>query len=230
MQRRLAACFVAGLVMLGACGGDDGDNARPTSDASTGAVATDGADAAPASTTADPTTTIADPGSCHVEVTGDVTATIDAAGGPEAVGVQYWLSDADTAAMTSVAGTPAPFFFMLSCTGADGTSVDITTGAAGSAATIPFAPAVYPVSPADPRFGGGGSATDALAVLVNLPATGTNWGLVEPGMVEITRLDDERISGTFTFRVTDVFALETSVPSKGSATITGEFDFANPEA
>ncbi len=227
MQRRLAACFVAGLVMLGACGGDD---ARTAADASTGTVTTDAVDAAPASTTAAPTTTVADPGSCHVDVTGDVTASIDAAGGPESVGVQYWLSAADNAAMASVAGTPAPFFFMLSCTAADGTSVDITTGAAGSAATIPFAPAVYTVNPTEPRFGGGGSATDALAVLVSLPATGTNWGLAEPGTVEITRFDDERISGTFTFRVTDVLALENATPSQGSATITGEFDFANPEA
>lgn len=228
VQRRLAVCFVAGLLALSACA-DGGDDARPGIDTSTGASTTDTADAAPP-TSAATTTTVADPGGCHVEVTGDVVATVDADGGPEAVGVEYWLSPADDEAMTSVAATSEPFFFLLSCTGPDGTSVDITTGATGSATTIPFAPAVYAVNPTDPSFGGGGSATDALAVLVSLPATGTNWGLSEPGTVEITRFDDERISGTFTFRVTDVLALENDTPSKGNATVTGEFDFANPEA
>lgn len=229
MQRRLAACFVAGLVMLSACarGSDDDADTSPTE---VGAAATDASAATGSTTTVAPTTTLPDPGSCHVEVTGDVTASIDAVGGPEAVGVEYWLSAAEKDTMSSVAGTPAPFFFMLGCTAVDGTSIDITTGAAGSAATIPFAPAVYTVNPTDPRVGGGGSSTDPLAVLVSLPATGTNWGLSEPGTVTITRFDDERITGTFSFRVTDVGSLETDLASQGSATVAGEFDFANLEA
>ena len=62
---------------------------------------------------------------------------------------------------------------------------------------------------------------------MSLEGTDTTWGASAPGTVSITAFDQHHIAGTFTIPVADLLA-DVSGTSKGNATVTGDFDYPNP--
>jgi len=158
-------------------------------------------------------------GSCHVTVTGDVTAEWTAPGGPSSVGYGPWVGQ--TAGVTMPIDMDAGYF-ILNCQGDGENYVGFMPVGENE---IPMAPGTYTIQPADNAFGA--SEGGQMTTLLGLDGTATNWGPSQPGTLVITEFDDQHIAGTFTLQVTDVLA-HLNGSSKGNAVITGEFEYTNP--
>lgn len=240
------SAFLVALCALAACGGGSSSSSStaPSSAASSASVSADqSVESAPseASSPSEPsaaddgsaseTPTVPPPtpmaiagGNCHVEVTGDVSATWDSPGGYSAIGYGPWIHQEPD---QTIAGIPMDeTFFLLNCTGPGTSSINFGTSPGSK---IPMQPATYTLPPADNAFGASDNP-GALSVLIGLDASETNWGLREPGTLTITRFDESGIAGSFQLPVTDVLAKIAGAqqPSKGNAMITGTFDYPNP--
>ncbi len=222
LPAQVATLLVSASMALAACGGgDDGAAApeRPGTDPAAGPSET-----RPADTGAEPAAPDS-PGDdgCQVEVTGDKTASWTAGGGISALNTQYWLSP-DQLGMFGES-----FYFIVNCSGEAG-SLSFGATAKATEETIPYGPATYTLEPAS-NVMGTGEGEAPIGVLLTLTDSETNWGLSEPGVLEITRFDDERITGTFSFTATDVLnssRIGDQSRFEGTITVKGSFDFRNP--
>lgn len=204
--RTLAPLAVV-LGLLAACGGDDG--------------ATEASQPAGSATEANEVETpeVDSDDSCQVEVTGDKTASWTTPGGVMAVNTDYWL----TPEQKEMFGDG--FYFILNCDG-DGGGLSFIAGNDANADTIPFGPATYTLNPATGSLGT--NPDDPITLLFVLEDSETNWGVAEPGVLEITAFDDDHIAGTFDFTATDVLYDLAGVESEGTVRVTGSFDYRNP--
>lgn len=224
-MRRAAAFLTLTALALTACGGDDGASdgsgstggdtgvtaasSEPSGSDSGGGAPDTGASEAP------------DDDRCQVEVTGDKTASWTSPGGISAVNTDYWL----TPEQKEFFGEG--FYFILNCDGTgEGGSISFFANTEATAEDIPFGPATYTLSPAENALGS--NTTDPITVLFTLEDSETNWGVSEPGVLEITAFDDDHIAGRFEFTATDVLADLSGGESEGTVTVTGSFDYRNP--
>lgn len=224
--RATAALMVSASLLVAACsgGGGDGDAAAATSGPAP--TASEPAGTRPADPATDTTAAQAagDDG-CQIDVTGDKTASWSAGGGISALNTQYWLSPEQ---LEMFGGADGRFYFIVNCSGEAG-SLSFFATATASEETIPYGPATYTLDPAGNVFGAG-EGDAPIGVLLNLTGSQTNWGLSEPGVLEITVFDDQRLAGTFAFTATDVLARSPlgDGTSEGTITVKGSFDFRNP--
>ncbi len=215
-----AAVLVA-LLLVGACSDDDdgtapvGSEGVASSDAEavTDVTATEDADGEPIVSFE-----VTNDGSCSVTVTGDKEVSYEGGGTVADVLMSYWLTDAETELLGD------DFTFLFNCSGPSGDSLSIFNSVGGTAETIPQAPGAYPLT--------GGLAGDGLfSALVTIADSETNWGVTdEGGTIDITRFDDERITGTFTIPMEDTLAELSGAESEGEILVEGAFDFPNPNA
>jgi hypothetical protein len=243
MMRRFGSIGVVVVLAAGlcACGGDDDDAA---SDDATEAESTDAgedtvadADDAEADTTEPPEETIVDgtaapaddesddgdepasggPG-CAVEVTGDKTASWTAPSDMSSVLAWYWASESEREFLDN------EFSMILNCEG-DGGYVGFLSTDGANEETVPYGPGTYeiPDFDADPDV----REQAQFSVLVSITDSETNWGLTEPGTLEITAWDDSHIAGTFELHMEDSLASLSGDESEGTIVITGSFDYAN---
>lgn len=234
--RILVGITLISLTSVGCSSSNDGASVLPgtAGTSGTGAASSEPAvsDSAPATDAAPSTDAVDDsaPGtfvaeidpdnSCHVDVTGDVTASWDSPGGYSAAGYGSWIAPG------SAGSTPIVLddtFFLINCTGNGNNYVGFGPN---DGAGIPMTPATYPILPADNAFGGT-DAPHVMDVLIGLDGTTTNWGPSAEGTLVITEFDNEHIAGTFSFPITDVLA-RISGTSQGDAMITGSFNYRNP--
>jgi hypothetical protein len=226
------ALFVAlfGLLAM-SCGGDDSTGnpvlpGQPTSAAKAGDVAVK-----------------TGPGSCQVDVTGDVTVSFKGQGGQSAVGSDYWLSDDDLrTALSAVANIsnkgsdaekkksvdeamkkdPRLFLLILNCISGSGDSKDtISMLPSGDSkyADVPFKPGSYTIK-------SGSHLTSAekpgdFSALMSLSKV--SYLVSQDGKLNITKFDKSGIAGTFTFGGEQGFADQGAKPKKIS--VSGKFDF-----
>ncbi len=213
----LTACCtlaVAGLT-LAACGGDDEGVSVP------GATLGESASDATSSPSLGGQDLGNELGSCHVNVTGDITADWTAPGGSAAVGYGPWIPPMPDATLgIDIDET----FFILNCGGDD--DENYVGFMPLNSAAIPMQPATYTIPAATNMIGTGDG--NGMSVLITFEGTDTNWGASGEGTLVITEFDDEHIAGTFMVPVTDVLAEMSGEPSEGNAVVSGEFDFANP--
>ncbi len=219
-MRRALVLFTVGVGLLTACGGDDGatEASQPVGSEvetpTTGSVEVDTPE-----TEAPDSPEVAGDDSCSVEVTGDKTARWTSPGGISALNTEYWLA-ADQADLFGEG-----FYFIINCPGDQG-SVSFGSNASADESDIPFGPATYTLNPATNRFGG--NPDDPIAVLFTLTDSETNWGVSEPGVLEITAFDDEHIAGRFEFTATDLLYDLGGSESEGTVRVTGSFNYRNP--
>jgi len=210
--RLTVALFAATGLALTACGSDT-DSALPGLPGSPSASA-DPAAGNPVVAPSDET------GSCHVSVTGDVNAEWTSPGGYSSVGYGPWTPTQPGVTMPMAMDET---FFILNCQGDGENYVGFGPRVDQS---IPMQPATYVIEAGDNVFGA--SEAGIMTVLIGLDGTDTNWGPSEAGEIVITEFDATHIAGTFRLTVTDVLASIGGTPSKGTAVITGEFNYANP--
>ena len=225
--RAFVGITLISFTAIGCSSSNDGASVLPGT-AGTGAPSSDPASTDPASSTepVDATTPgtyefVIDPeNSCHVDVTGAVTASWDSPGGYSAIGYGAWIPAGSTGSAPIALDET---FFILNCTG-NGSNYVGFGPTAGS--PIPMTPATYPILPADNAFSGA-ETPHVMNVLLGLDGTDTNWGPSAEGTLVITEFDTAHIAGTFSIPITDVLARITGV-SKGDALITGTFNYRNP--
>jgi hypothetical protein len=158
---------------------------------------------------------------CQVEVTGDKTASWTSPGGISAVNTEYWLSPE----LKEMFGEG--FYFIVNCDGTgEGGSLSFVAGIAATAEDIPYAPATYTLNPAESRLGT--NPDDPITVLLTLEDSETNWGVSEPGVLEITAFDENHIAGRFEFTATDLLYDLGGAESEGTVQVSGQFDYRNP--
>ncbi len=212
---------VVALLALAACSSDKGNSSTSGVAGSTTAAGQtpDGGNTAPSvEAPAPPTDTSG--GYCNVKVTGDINAEWTSGGGYSAVGYGPWIP-AEAAAGSPFATDET--FFILNCQSAGANYVGFGPVAEFP---IPMQPASYVIGAGDNAFGA--SESGQISVLITFEGSETNWGPVEDGQFIITEFDENHIAGTFSVTVTDVLADLGGNPSEGTATITGEFNFTNP--
>lgn len=226
MIRRTAAALVAGALVLAACGGGDDESAddrepsaSTVADDATGdsddpvVDAGDGSDHGGAD---DPTVDDGegtDAGSCTVQVEGDVTAEWTSPGGYDALNMGYWLGEDNPLAEDAM-------YWIVNCIGPGTSALNLLAVDDVTEADIPFGPKTLTV-----RAGleGDGELTQLLV----LDGDDAVWELESPGVVDVTDFDDEHIAGTFELRYRDQLADVTGDPER-HITVTGSFDYANP--
>lgn len=220
-MRRVGTFVIACAVLLAACGGDDG-----ASEVSSGGSAqtaapgqTEPADGSSTETVTGEAPEAEGDDSCRVEVTGDKTASWTTPGGISALNTDYWLPPEQKELFGE------GFYFIINCDG-DGGSVSFFASNDATADSIPFGPATYTLNPANGALGA--SSEGPISVMFVLADSETNWGVAEPGVLEITAFDDDHIAGTFDFTATDVLYDLAGVESEGTVRVTGSFDYRNP--
>ena len=210
------------MLSLAACGSDDklSDPALPgaedttlVDDTTQSGETQSGSDA----TSAQPTDVAG--GSCHVTVVGDINAEWTSSGGSSSVGYGPWVG---SPGVTTPIGALDESFFVINCQDSTDNYVGFLSQ---NEAKIPMEPATYVLPMSSSTLGS--TDTSPIASLVTFQDSETNWVLMSNGELVITEFDDEHIAGRFTLPVTDAFA-EMTGTSEGSAVITGEFDFENP--
>ena len=232
----LTLASVALLSLTAACG-DDSPAATPDTTVSaeisttaaaapettaavtdTTAVVTESTD--PASTEAETTTTVpAGEDSCTVNVTGDVNTSWTSGGGYSSVNYGAWIPPSGGSTPIALDDT----FFVINCTGPGASYVGFAPSVGSH---IPYEPATYTLPASDNLFGGS-STPSVMEVLMGLDGTDTNWGPSAEGTLVITEFDENHIAGTFTIPIKDVLGHLNEV-DKGTAMITGEFNYQNP--
>lgn len=224
--RVAGALLLSTTLLLAACGGGDESDAAPAT-SGPASTAADPAGTPPTDAGAGTDTTAAAPDddSCQVEVTGDKSASWTAGGGISALNTQYWLTSEE---LEMFGGAEGSFYFIVNCAGEAGSLSFIATASA-SEETIPYGPATYTLPVADNVLGASES-NEPIIVMLNLTDSQTNWGVSEPGTLEITAFDDERLAGTFSFTATDLLARSPlgDGASEGTITVKGSFNFRNP--
>jgi hypothetical protein len=156
-------------------------------------------------------------------VTGDKTASWTAGGGISALNTHYWLTPEQRKMFFG--GDSNAFYFIVNCAGEAG-SLNFFATRSASEENIPYGPATYTLSKTINAFGEA-ETEEPIAVMLTFTDSKTNWGLSEPGTLEITAFDDERIAGSFSFTATDLFA-KINDTSEGTVTVKGSFNFRNP--
>jgi hypothetical protein len=224
MRRFLTPVLALGMVaVLAGCGGDDSATSTPDTTSASAELTEAPADTTP-DTAAEPTDEEppADD-SCRVEVTGDKEVSWTAPGGIMALNMEYWFSAEQKEQFGNLMGDG--FYFILNCVADEG-SLSFIASAEATSDDIPFGPAAYEL-PAATNVLGTSEDGGPISVLLTLTDSETNWGLSEPGTLEITAFDNEHIAGTFSFAATDVFA-NLSGSSEGDIQVAGSFNFRNP--
>ena len=216
-MNRTTALAVAGIALLALATGcsDDKQVTLPSGSTPVG-------ESLPAATeqpAGDPAAGDSPMGSCHVTVTGDVTAEWTSDGGAKSVGYGPWIPQAGG---TTAIGALDESFFILNCKGPGESYIGFGPV---HKAKIPMQPGTYTIEPATNVAGS--SENGIITAMLGLDGTDTNWGASAQGQLVITAFDDQHIAGTFTIPVTDVLT-KLSGTHKGEAVITGEFDYANP--
>jgi hypothetical protein len=213
------ALGVIGVAMLASCSGGGGNSTGtlPGQSVAAGGGVGDTSSAPSGETGAMPTDTGS--GSCHVTVTGDVTADWTSGGGASAVGYGPWVANPG---VTTIIGALDESFFVVNCEGPGDNYVGFLTT---TDSKIPMEPATYAIAADASALSGEGGGK--IAPLISLDGTDSNWSLATQGEFVITAFDDQHIAGTFSLPMTDAFA-DLNGTSKGDALITGVFDYANP--
>lgn len=212
--------YLAMLSLVAACGGDDNSSTPATGAPGTEQVDdSSSVDTEPGTPATDGGTTDVSGGSCHVVVTGDISQEWTAGGGSSSVGYGPWIGNPG---ITTPIGAVDESFFIINCQDSTDNYVGFL---AQNDAKIPMEPATYVLAKGASAI----SATDTSPIvsLVTFDNSETNWVLSADGELVITAFDNDHIAGHFTLPVTDAFA-EMTGTSEGSALITGEFDFENP--
>ncbi len=201
------------LILVVGCGKSDKPADKPADKAADKSADTKAADKpAPAPTPSAP----ADD-RCEVKVEGDVTATAVHAGGPGAVGTDYWMSkDELHQAVAMLQKDPAkveeamkkdPVFYLLlmNCGGGD-VGLSFFPNMTSKYADVPFAPkkSVFGTKPGD------------YTALLSLSHKGY---MPDPGgTFDVTKFDKTGISGTFAFEAT-------GMSKKDHVKVSGTFNY-----
>jgi hypothetical protein len=154
-----------------------------------------------------------------VKVTGDVESEWTSNGGTMAVGYGPWLPES----MQDPAYPADETYFIINCIGEGSDYIGFL--ATGDGPGVPMEATSYNL----PVGTGGLSAgtQDAVEVIIGLNGPDTVWDTDMGAVLVITEFDEDHIAGTFTVPVVDGLADMTGVDN-GTATLTGEFEFANP--
>ena len=160
-----------------------------------------------------------DMGFCHVKVTGVIESEWTTPGGGVTAAYGHWVPEA----MQDPATSPENYF-VINCTGEGQDYVGFI--GSGEGPGVPMQPATYALP--EGSIGISGGAEFPVDVLVGLNGPDTVWETGVGATLTITEFDEDHIAGTFTIPVVDGLADMTGVDN-GTATITGEFDLANPQ-
>ena len=159
---------------------------------------------------------------CHVDITGDVTASFDSPGGFSNISYGAWIP-ASNGTVGGIAHDDT--FFIMNCQGPNDQLVSVSIGLGQH---LPMSPASYPIRKADNHFGGYDSNPP---VVQASPFIGGDfsWAISAESVFTITEFDESHIAGTFQFYVSEAqyFGTTDALPAK-TAVITGTFNLKNP--
>jgi len=183
------------------------------------------------------------PGSCQVDVTGDVTVSYKGQGGASAVGSDYWLTDDEIrSAVSMVTGLgskasdaekkkavdeamqkdPRLYLLILNCVSGSGAGKNLLSlmpSSDSKYADVPFKPGQYTI----PSGGllGGAAKPGEFSVLFALGDD--SYRVTQDGKLNITKFDKSGIAGTFNFTAEQGFTDQGAKAKKIS--VSGQFDF-----
>jgi len=144
--------------------------------------------------------TEADLGTCHITVSGAVTADQTTPGGRTATNVSYWLGETERKNMMGIDG------FVVNCIGKDARFSIVPGG--GKKDAMPFAPKTY-------TFDKGKADASVMAVF------GKQSLAMPSGTIDITAFDTHHIAGTIDIK-------GKLAPGNGDVAIKGQFDLTCP--
>ncbi|MEQ1872465.1 MAG: hypothetical protein ABL953_01960 [Ilumatobacteraceae bacterium] len=208
---------IALLLATAACGSDNA--AIPTDP-----VATEGPQATvPGVVDTTISSAVAADDSCHVDITGDVTASFDSPGGIYNISYGPWVP-ASSGTVPGIALDDT--FFIMNCQGSDGQLVSIGLNVGQH---LPMAPASYPIRRADNILGGYDSNPPVFHVSPSIGFSDFTWAVSADSVFNIIEFDATHIAGTFQFFVAEAKndVVTDGLPSK-NAVITGTFNIKNP--
>ncbi|MCE9621274.1 MAG: hypothetical protein K8R99_02895 [Actinomycetia bacterium] len=219
-RRIKLAGFVLPITLV-SCGNDD---AALPGQTATPAVTVPGATApAVPDTVASSSGSVAADDSCHVDITGDVTASFDSPGGFSNISYGPWVPNTSGTVMGIALDDT---FFIMNCQGPDDQLVTISLGLDQH---LPMAPATFPIRKADNIFGGYDSNPPVIQVSPYIGSGDFFWAVSADSVFTITEFDAEHIAGNFQFYVSEAKndIVTDSLPAK-TAVITGTFNLKNP--
>lgn len=160
---------------------------------------------------------------CHVDITGDITASFDSGGGVYALAYGAWVPES----AVTVPGLPLDdSYFIMNCSGPAGELITISLG---TDQRLPMAPASYPIRRADNIFGGYDSNPPVIQVSPFIGSGDFFWAVSADSVFNITEFDADHIAGNFQFFVAEAKGgiLDDGIPAQ-NAVITGTFNLRNP--
>jgi hypothetical protein len=216
------------LATLAACGNDTTAPPRASvtwGDTGTEPTPPDATDTpdAPDTTAGATSGTVSADDFCHVDITGDVTASFDSPGGYSSISYGPWVP---TSGGTVAGITLDDSFFIMNCQGGEGELVSIGLGLDQH---LPMAPASYPIRKADNIFGSYDSNPPVIQVAPYIGSGEFFWGVSAESVFTITEFDASHIAGNFQFFVSEAKNdfISDSLPAK-TAVIVGTFNLKNP--
>ncbi|MGB8859095.1 MAG: hypothetical protein WCC60_07565 [Ilumatobacteraceae bacterium] len=161
--------------------------------------------------------------SCHVDLSGDITAAYDSPGGTHQIVYGPWMPSSRT---TIVAVRTDDSFFMMHCSDGNGLQVTFTVPAGQH---LSMSPQLIPIREADNDFGGYGSDPPLIQVLPYIGAGDYMYAVSADSSFTIAAFDTTHIAGHFEVTVAEAkhTAMSDGLPPK-TVTITGHFDLQNP--
>lgn len=227
MRRSIVAAAFA--LLVAGCGDDSGGTTSSAPPGSTTVPVSTTLGSGTVATTAATIPSGGD-GSCAVTVTGGEERYWEGADDAYAFTTDYWYSDDELRTQYGfmadeddpsfdealASGEPIVGLFIFNCVGADGDSVSLFPSISTKRSDLPFGPGTYEISGGffDPSEKPAGS----FSVLYG-PGSDDIWGLDGIGTLVITRWDNARIQGTFSF-----MASERLVGEPREVLVEGSFD------
>ena len=213
-----AASISFGLLLIAGAAGCSSDNG-----VTTGPPATTAGDTASGDTTVTPSGGVAADDFCHVDITGDVTASFDSPGGFSNISYGPWVPNTG-ATVLGIALDDG--FFIMNCQGPDDQLLSIGLGLDQH---LPMAPGTFAIRKADNIFGGYDSNPPVIQVSPFIGSSDFFWAISADSTFTITEFDAAHIAGNFQFSVSEAKneVITDSTPAK-TAVITGTFNLKNP--
>lgn len=226
-MKLIAAVLV--LSSLSACGKKDSTTGDPTGSSTSGSAAP----ADPASPT--PVAAAEPPADnrCEVTVEGDIKDHGFGAGGPSAVGTDYWLSEEELRkgleVMAGAFGDKKPdldaemkkdpriYALLVNCQ-TPRTKISLIPSAGSKYADVPFGPKKYKIASTDEK------APGVIQTLATFEGVHGVWGVDGAGELDVTKFDKTGIAGSFAYNLIErQYGTPKGPPRK--VKITGTFAF-----
>jgi hypothetical protein len=160
--------------------------------------------------------------SCHVDISGDVSASYDSRGGFSNISYGPWVPSGGTVVGIDLDDT----LFLLSCDGGDGLLV---TFSLATGQHLAMEPATFSIRKADNAMGGYASDPPAIQVSPFIGTGDYKYAVSADSVFAISEFDGTHIAGDFRVTVSEAKhgTLSDGLPPK-TAVISGTFDVKNP--